>query len=147
MKFAPLININHPQHPDTIIDFPHLSNYIAQQQHHPPPWLLFAFVTTLSPTLATCDYLLIQTPELDWTTILLERITQLPNLPEGHITITQPYTQFLHDNHKYAHPEITIHTKLYRYIQLSTISPNLQQLINKIPLPPYQPTHRSSPMY
>src|SRR5579875_3565500 len=71
-KFSPILNTIHPNHQNANIEYLHLSKYIYQNIHHLPPRILFAIITILSPTLETCDHMLIQIPNPDWTTPLLE---------------------------------------------------------------------------
>ena len=59
-QISPNINITHPKHHDTIVDYPHLSRYIYKNQHHPPPRILYAFITTINPIIETFSHLLIQ---------------------------------------------------------------------------------------
>ena len=91
-EFSPLLNTTHPRHLDSTITYPHLSRYIYLHQQHPPPRILYALITTISHSLATCNHQLIQTPNLDWTTSRLLTMTTLPNPPERHILTPHPYT-------------------------------------------------------
>jgi hypothetical protein len=135
-KFSPIINLTHPMHHDTIIDYPYLSRYIYKNQHHPPPRILYALITTISPVIETCNHILIQTPEPDWTTIILERMASLQNPPERHITSTHPYTHFLQTNQNIINPPNTIHKELYTFIQQSNRPLTLQMLTDKFPFLP-----------
>jgi hypothetical protein len=115
--FAPSINLTHPNHQDAITNYPHLSKYIYQNQHHPPPRILYALIITISPVIKACDQILIQIPEPDWTTTLLVKMTLLQNPPERHIMTTHPYTQFIQTNHNIINPTNTIHKELYNFIK------------------------------
>ena len=135
-QFSPIINLTHPKHQDTIIEYPHLSRYIYQNQHHPPPRMLYALITTISPVIRTCNHILIQTRIPDWTTIILECMASLPNPPERHIVTTHPYTQFLQTNQDIIKPPNTIHKELYKIIKQSTEPLNIQLMTNKFPFLP-----------
>jgi hypothetical protein len=50
-KIHKLINITHPKHNNTTTNYPHPSNNIYQNIHHPPPRIIYALITTLSPPL------------------------------------------------------------------------------------------------
>ena len=89
-QFSPSINLTHPNHHETTTKYPHLLKYIYLNEHHPPPRLLYALITTISRSLETCNHILIQTPTPDWTTTLLEKMTFLQNPPERHILNTHP---------------------------------------------------------
>ena len=130
------MNRTHPEHLTTITKYPHLSNYIYQNQHHPPPRMLYALITTISPILETCNHLLIQTPTPDWTTTLLERMTLLQNPPERHIHITHPYTLFTQTNQNLINPPNSIHKEIYNFIEKNNQSNNLDILTNKFPFLP-----------
>ena len=116
-QFSPNINPTHPEHPSTITKYPHLARYIQQNQHHPPPCILYALITTISPIIETCNHLLIQTPEPDCTTTILERMALLQNPPERHILTTHPYTQFIQTNQNIINPPATIHKDIYNFIK------------------------------
>ena len=108
---SPIINITHPNHQRTTLDYPHLSRYIHLNIQHPSFHILFAIITTISPILETCDRLLILIPNLDWTTILLDEMSILQNPPERHIHTTHPYTQFKQTNKPKYHQPPQYHTQ------------------------------------
>ena len=134
-EFSPLLNTTHPRHLDSTITYPHLSRYIHLHQHHPPPRILYALITTISPSMATCNHQLTQTPNPDWTTSLLNQMTTLPNPPERHILTPHPYTQFKNTNSNLINPPNTIHNELYNYVRQNEHI-NLQTLTNKFPFLP-----------
>lgn len=86
-KFAPLLTPAHPNHADTNRDYPYLSKFLLQNPHHLPPRILYALITTISPSPHTCDSRFIETADPHWTTVLLNKMALLPNPPEHHITI------------------------------------------------------------
>ena len=135
-QFSPIINLTHPHHHNTITYYPHLSIYIYVNQHHPPPRMLYALITTISPVIETCNRMLTQTPKPDWTTIVLERMTSLQNPPERHIGVTHPYTQFLQTNQDIINPPNTIHKELYSFIQQGPVPPTIQTMAEKFPFLP-----------
>ena len=98
-QFSPSLNPTHPEHQEASIKYPHLSKYIYQNQHHPPR-ILYALINTIGPTLETCNQILTQPQTLDWTSLLLDKISQLQNPPERHIQTTHPYTSFIQANQK-----------------------------------------------
>ena len=138
-QFSPSINITHPNHNDTTTNYPHLSKYIYQNLHHPPPRILYALITTLSPIIETCNILLSQTPTPDWTTLLLVRLATLQNPPERHIQNTHPYTLFTQSNQKLINPQNSIHKELYEFIEEQNQNINLETLTNKFPYLPEKP--------
>ena len=93
-QFSPIINLTHPKHQDSVMDYPYLARYIHNKQHHPPPHILYALIITISPVIETCNHILIQIPDPDWTTIVLECMILLENPPERHILTIHPYTKF-----------------------------------------------------
>ena len=119
-QFFPIINITYPNHQDTTTVYPHLSRYIYQNQHHPPPRILYALITTISPVIKTCNHILIQTLGPDWTTKVLEQMASLQNPPERHINTPHPYTQFLQTNQDIINPPNNINKKLYNFINQNT---------------------------
>ncbi len=135
-QFSPSINITHPNHNNTTTNYPHLSNYICQNIHHPPPRILYALITTLSPSIETCNILLAQTPTPDWTTLLLEQMATLQNPPERHIQNTHPYTLFTQTNQKLINPPNSIHKEIYEFIETQNQNINLETLTNKFPFLP-----------
>ena len=134
--FSPIINITHPQHENISISYPYLSRYIHNNQHHPPPRILYALITTISPIIETCNHILSQTPEPDWTTTLLERMASLQNPPERHITTMHPYTKFIQTNQHLINPPNTIHKELYSFIQQNNTPLTLQLMNEKFPYLP-----------
>ena len=136
IQFSPSIKLTHPNHHITTTKYPHLSKYIYQNQHHPPPRLLCALIITISPILETCNQLLIETPTPDWTTTLLEKMTLLQNLPERHILRTHPYTSFIQNNQHLINPKKSINKEIYNFIHENSHNINLEILTNKFPFLP-----------
>jgi len=145
-KFASTINITHPQHNDTTIDYPHLSWYVHQNHHHPPPRLLFALITTISPQLETCNQLLILTQTPHWTTLLLESIALLQNPPERHITTLHPYRQFKNTNQKIIEPPNFIHKEIYDFIK-QTNEPKTLHYAPQTPIFTWKFTHKNTKVH
>ena len=137
-QFAPSIKITHPNHQDATIKHPHLSNYIYQNQHHPPPRILYALITTISPSLETCNHIVAQTPTPDWTSILLEKMTKLHNPPERHIQNTHPYTLFTQTNQQLINPPDSINNEIYNFIEENKQNINLNIMKEKFPFLPDQ---------
>jgi len=135
-QFASTINITHHQHNTSTTDYPHLSRYIHQNQHHPPPRLLFALIITISPKLKICNQLLIQTPIPDWTTLLLGKMALLQNPPERHITTPHPYTQFKNINQDIIKSPNCMYIEFYDFIKQTEEPPNLQIMKDKFPYLP-----------
>ena len=135
-QFSPSINITHPKHHDATNKYPHLSQYIYQNQHHPPPRMLYALIITPCPTQETCNQLLTHTPSPDWTTTLLTQITLLQNPPERHIRTIHPYTLFKQENQNLINPPKSIHKEIYNYIEENKHNINLNTLTNKFPYLP-----------
>lgn len=90
----PLFQATHHLHIQTTTSLPHLHNYIQKHTNHPPSHIIYAMVTTISPSIEICNTYIQQLPIQNWTTHLLERMTTLPNSPERHIDTPHPYTQF-----------------------------------------------------
>ena len=122
-QFSLSIYLTHPNHQETITKYPHLSKYIHQNQHHPPPRILYALITTISPILETCNHILIQTPTPDWTTTLLEKMALLQNPPKRHILNAHPYTKFTQNNQDLINPTPSINKEIYKFIHEN--SPNI----------------------
>ena len=134
-EFSPILNTTHPRHQDSTIIYPHLSRYIHLHQHHPPPRILYALITTISPSLATCNHQLIQIANPDWTTSLLDKMATLRNPLERHILTPHPYTQFINTNSNIINLPNTIHKELYKFVQQNEHI-SLQTLIDKFPFLP-----------
>jgi hypothetical protein len=84
-QFSPIIKLTHPKHQDTITAYPYLSRYIYRNQHHPPPHILYALITTISPIIETCNHLLIQTPaRLDNNSLRTYGLTPKPTRKTHH---------------------------------------------------------------
>ena len=92
--FGPLFLNTHQLHEHTTLSLPYLYNYIQQHINHPSPQIIYAIIVTISPSTERCNTYLQQTPLQDWTTLLLEKMTTLPNPPERHMDTPHPYTQF-----------------------------------------------------
>jgi hypothetical protein len=120
-KFSPIIKLTHPKYQDTIVDYPYLSRYIYKNQHHPPSRMLYALITTISPIIETCNHILIHTPIPDWTTIVLDSMASLQNLPKRHIITTHPYTQFVQTNQNIINPPNNIHKEIYNFIKQNDV--------------------------
>ena len=96
--YSPRLKLNHIDHINTTRIFPHSSRYVNQKRHHPMPQILFALKVTIGLDINPCNHQLKRIPNWDWTTILLERMSTLKNLPKRHITTIHPYTKFIQDN-------------------------------------------------
>ena len=116
-QFSPIINLTHPKYLDTTTKYPHLSKYIYQNQHHPPPRILHALMTIINLIRETYNHLLVQIPTPNWTTILLEQMTLLQNPPERHILNTHLYTLFTQSNQNLIKPPNSIHKEIYIFIK------------------------------
>ena len=136
--FKPLFQHTHPSHTQTINSLPHLYNYIQQHSNHPPSWIIFAMIVTISPSPIICSTHLQQPPTQDWTSQLLEKMTGLTNPPERHINTPHPYTQFRNIYKDIITPSNTIHNKLYDYIHQNHNSLNIQDLQKTFPYLPRQ---------
>jgi len=84
----------------------------------------------------TCDRLLVQIPDPNWTTLLLEKMALLQNPPEIHILKPHPYTEFIKTNKNIINPPNTIHKQIYEFIKLNNEPPNLQTIANEFPFLP-----------
>ena len=135
-QYSPTINLTHPKHQDTITEYPHISRYIYQNQHHPPPHLLYALITTISPVIKTCDQILIQILDPDSATLPIEQMASLQNPPERHIITTHPYTKFIQTNQNIINPPNTIHKKIYNFIKQNNEPLKIQIMTNKFPFLP-----------
>ena len=135
-KISPIINLTHPKHQDLVMDYLYLSRYIHNKQHHPPPHILYALITTISLVIETCNHILIQIPNPDWTTAVLERMALLQNPPERHILTMHPYSQSLQTNQYLISPPNTIHKELYNFIKQSNIPLTIQIITHKFPFLP-----------
>ena len=91
-KFSPILKIDHPNHINATRNYPHLTRYLSQKRQHPTLRLLFALITTISPDLNSCEHQLMNIPNQDWTSTLLDRMSTLRNPPERHINTLHPYT-------------------------------------------------------
>ena len=98
--FSPILKIDHPNHINATRNFPHLIRCLNQKRQHPAPRLLFALITTISPDINSCEHQLINIPNQDWTSILLDRMSILRNPPERHINMLHPYTESINNQKK-----------------------------------------------
>ena len=130
-QFSSIIKRTHPEHQDIIIKYPHLARFMYINQHHPPPRISYAIITTISLVIETCNHILMENPEPEWTTTVLERMTILQNPPERHITNTHPYTKFLQTNQDIINPPNTIHKELYTFIKQSNEPLTIQLMTDK----------------
>ena len=103
---------------------------------HPVPRLLFALITTISPNINTCEHQIINIPNQDWTTILLDKMTTLRNPPERHINIVHPYIKFVNNHKKLINPPTTIHNEIFDFIRQETTPPTIHTLTEKFPFLP-----------
>ena len=142
-QFSPCLKTTHPNHITASIEYPHLSKYIQNNQQHPPQRILYALITTISPSLETCNHQLIHISNPNWTTKLLEKMALLQNPPERHISTPHPYTEFINNNQNLINPPNTIHKQLYKFIRQNN-NPNSANTNKQIPIPTHQTTHRSS---
>jgi hypothetical protein len=97
--------------------------------------MLYALITTINPIIETCNHLLTQTREPDWTTTVLEQMALLQNPPERHILTTHPYTQFIQTNQNIINPPYTIHKDIYNFVKQNEPT-NIQIMKNKFPFLP-----------
>ena len=116
-SFSPILKIDHPNHINATRSFPYLTRYLDQKRQHPVSRLLFALITTISPDINTCEHQVINIPNQDWTTILLDKMTTLRNPPERYIDIVHPYTKFVNNHKKLINPPIAIHNEIFDFIR------------------------------
>ena len=103
-------------------NFPYLIRYLNLDRHHLIAKILFALITTISPDISSCEHQLIQIPNLDWTSILLERMTTLQNRPERYISTPHPFTKFTLNYDKKINPTNTMHNEIYDFIHQTSES-------------------------
>ena len=114
--FSPVLKNDHPNHINATRNFPHLTRYLNLNRHHPKARILFALITTISLDINSCEHQLIQIPNPDWTSILLEKMTTLRNPLERHINSPYPYIQFTYKYDKTINSTNTIHNEIYDFI-------------------------------
>ena len=134
--FSLILKIDHPNHINATRNFPHLMRYLNQKRQHPTPRLLFALITTISPDINSCKHQLINIPNQDWTSLLLDKMSTLRNPPERHIDTLHPYTEFINNHKKIINPSATIHKEIFDFIHQETIPINIQTLTEKYPFLP-----------
>ena len=133
--FSPILKTDHSNHINATRSFPYLTRYLNKKRQHPVPRLLFALITTISPDINTCEHQLINIPNQDWTTTLLDRMTTPRNPPERH-NILHPYTKFVNNHKKLLNPPTTIYNKIFDFIRQETTPPTVHTLTEKFPFLP-----------
>ena len=134
--FSPILKIDHPNHINAIRNFPYLRRYLNQKRQHPTPRLLFVLITTISPDINSCEYQLINVPNQDWTSTLLDRMSTLRNSPKRHINTLHPYTKFINNHKKMLNPPTTMHKEIFDFIHQETIPKTIHTLTEKFPFLP-----------
>ena len=134
--FSPILKIDHPNHINATRNFPHLMRYLNQKRQHRTPRLLFALITTISPDINSCEHQLINIPNQDWTSLLLDKMSTLRNPPKRHINTLDPYTEFINNHKKIINPSTNIHKEIFDFIHQDTIPMNIQTLTEKFPFLP-----------
>ena len=129
--FSPILKIDHPNHINATRNFPHLIRYLNQKRQHPAPRLLFALITTISPDIHSCEHQLINIPNQDWTSILLDRMSTLRNPSKRHINTLHPYTKFINNHKKMINPPTTIHNELFNFIHQEIVPTTIHTLTEK----------------
>ena len=99
--FSPILKIDHPSHINATRNFPYLIRYLIQKRQQPTPRSLFALITTISPDINSCEHQLINIPNQNWTSTLLDRMSTLRNPLERHINKLHPCTEFINNHKKY----------------------------------------------
>ena len=134
--FSPILKTDHPNHINATRNFPYLIRYLNQKRQHPAPRLLFALITTISLDINACEHQIINIPNQDWTSILLDKMTTLRNPPERHIHTLHPYTKFINDHKKLINPPTDIHNEIFDFIHLEPTSTTIQTVTQKFPFLP-----------
>ena len=129
--FSPILKIDHPNHINATRNFPYLIRYLNQKRQHPTPRLLFALITTISPDINSCEHRLINIPNQDWTSSLLDRMSTLRNPPKRHINTLHPYTKFINNHKKMLNPPTTMHKEIFDFIHQETIPTTIHTLTKK----------------
>ena len=97
--FAPILKNDHQSHQQSILTFPHLHQYIQTINDSPLPHILYAIITTTSPSINTCNNILAQPNtyhfNVEWTNTLINKLASLNNPPERHIRTQHPYIKFV----------------------------------------------------
>ena len=137
-QFSPIITNTHPTHQEANIKYPHLAQYISHKQNHPPTHILYALITTISPSLETCNNKLIHPPDPNWTSILLLKMSTLQNPPERYIATPHPYIQFINRHQNIIKPPNTIHKEIYNFIVQQNEPITLQTMSNQFPYLPIE---------
>ena len=135
-KFSSLLKIDHPNHINATRNFPYLTRYLNQKRQHPTSRLLFALITTISPNINSCEHQLINIPNQDWTSLLLDRMSTLRNPPERHINTIHPYTEFINNRRKMINPPTTMHKEIFDFIHQETRPTTIHALTEKFPFLP-----------
>ena len=134
--FLPILKIDHPNHINATRNFPYLIRYLTQKRQHPAPRLLFVLITTISLDINSCEHQLINIPNQDWTSTLLDRMSTLRNPPERHINMLHPYTEFINNHKKMLNPPTTIRKEIFDFIHQETIPTTIHTLTKKFPFLP-----------
>ena len=145
--FSPILKTDHPNHINATRNFPYLIKYLNQKRQHPVPRLLFALITTISPNINACKHQLINIPNQDWTSILLDKMTTLRNPPERHIYTLHLYTEFINNHKKLINPPTTIHKEIFDFIHQETIPAIIQTLTQKFPFLPNRLLNKTLRIY
>ena len=114
----------------------YINIYLNQKRQHPTSRLLFALITTISPDINACEHQLINIPNQDWTSILLDKMTTLRNPPKRHIRTLHPYTKFINNHKKLINSPTTIHKEIFDFIHQESIPATIQTLTQKFPFLP-----------
>ena len=129
--FSPILKIDHPNHINATRNYPHLIRYLSQKRQHPALRLLFALITNISPDLNSCEHQIMNIPNQDWTSTLLDKMSTLRNPPESHINTLHPYTEFLNNYKNMIKPPTTIHNELFDFIHHERVPTTIHTLKEK----------------
>jgi exonuclease III len=139
-SFAPILKQDHPLHQQSILAFPYLYQYIQTQNNSPTPHILYAIIITINPSINTCNNILAQPTTYhfytDWTNILINELTNLPNPPERHIHTQHPYTKFIETQYDLLKTKDSIHQELYAFIHSQETPPTPTTIQRKFPFLP-----------
>ena len=140
--FSPILKNTHPLHPQAIITYPHLYQYLQTHMQSPLPHMLYALIITIHPSIDTCNNILAQPQNYHfnniWTNTLIIRLANLTNPPERYILTPHPYTTFVENNHDIIHPKNSMHTEIYEFIYNQDTTPTPTILQSKFPFLPNQ---------
>ena len=134
--FSSVQKTYHPNHINATKNFPYLTRYLNLNRHHLEARILFALITTISLDINSCEHQLIQIQNLDWTSILLEKMTILQNPHERHINTPHPYTKFTYNYDKTKNPTNTMHNEIYDIIYQTPEPIDIHTLTEKFPFLP-----------